>query len=490
MPGRYLYANQWNFQIISLIYWWTIFTAKQRFWVAGLQWGECSGDKQQTSKSQKTYHNTTVWRGNQSTKLAEVSNLAHQTEEAVQNSNKNKQRQGEEQEKDRTAGQEFQETWQEHQEEVFWSRHEPKFPTDVRCHYGNTWQTGRTQNLWYQPWYYGSIGQSWHLEVLAQRGSSNMNAYFVGKRDFAGVDAADETEDETEAVQDRAASAASGRRAAGLEKGNFGDGDDLTKAVPRWGTGAVAAGSETGGKDTGGTPVVDRRGGSRSTVPALINIFDRMLFNLDDNRIYGLVLADFQKAFDLVSHNILIEKLRIYGLHECSLSLIHSFLHNRRQRTVIRRSAQSSSQTLTHGVPQGSVLSPLLFLVFINDLPKGVSQPTTVDIFADDTATLSLSSPYTDTSGLCSKLCESTRELVNWSRNNRFNLNTEKTKSMFVTGTRLRTKIDGTSVDEMRIFTSKGEELDNTTSYVELMLIKTSALINMLNNYVRNWQNG
>ena len=60
---------------------------------------------------------------------------------------------------------------------------------------------------------------------------------------------------------------------------------------------------------------------------------------------------------------------------------------------------------------------------------------------------------------------------------------------MFVTGTRLRTKIDGTSVDEMRIFTSKGEELDNTTSYVELMLIKTSALINMLNNYVRNWQN-
>ena len=63
---------------------------------------------------------------------------------------------------------------------------------------------------------------------------------------------------------------------------------------------------------------------------------------------------------------------------------------------------------------------------------------------------------------------------------------------MFVTGTRLRTKIGGTSVNEMRIFTSKGEELDNTTSltsYVESMWIKTSALINMLNNYVRNWQN-
>ena len=189
-----------------------------------------------------------------------------------------------------------------------------------------------------------------------------------------------------------------------------------------------------------------------------------MLFNLDDKRVYGLVLADFQKALDLVSHNVPIEKLRIYGLDEFSLGLIRSFLHNRRQRTVIRGSAQSSSQTLMHGVPQGSVLSPLLFLVFINDLPKGVLQPTTVDIFADDT-TLSLSSPYTDTSGLCSKLCDSTRELENWSRNNRFKLNTEKAKSMFITATRLRTKIGGTSVNEMRIFTSKGEELDNTRSH-------------------------
>ena len=157
-----------------------------------------------------------------------------------------------------------------------------------------------------------------------------------------------------------------------------------------------------------------------------------MLFNLDGNCINGLVLADFQKAFDLVSHDILIEK-HIYGLDECSLGLIRSFLHNGRQHTVIRGSAQSLSETLTHGVPQGSVLSPLLFLVFINDLPKGVLQPTTVDIFADD-MTMSLSSPYTDTSGLCSKLCESTRELENWSRNNRFKLNTKKTKSMFVTG--------------------------------------------------------
>ena len=111
-----------------------------------------------------------------------------------------------------------------------------------------------------------------------------------------------------------------------------------------------------------------------STETALIEIVDRMLLNIDDNCINGLLLADFQKAFDLVNHDLLIEKLRIYGLDDNSLDLIRSFLQNRTQRTVIR-SAQSSPQTLTHGVPQGSVLSPLLFLMLINYLPEAVSSP-------------------------------------------------------------------------------------------------------------------
>ena len=99
-----------------------------------------------------------------------------------------------------------------------------------------------------------------------------------------------------------------------------------------------------------------------STETALIDIVDRMLLNIDDNCINGLLLADFQKAFDLVNHDILIEKLHIYGLDDNSLDLAHSFLQNRTQRMVIW-SAQSSPQTLTHGVPQGSIPSPLLFLV-------------------------------------------------------------------------------------------------------------------------------
>ena len=199
-----------------------------------------------------------------------------------------------------------------------------------------------------------------------------------------------------------------------------------------------------------------------STETALISMVDRMLWNLDNNSVTGLIFADFKKAFDLVDHEIMIQKLQIYGLDENSLKLLKSYLSDRKQRTVIGN-AYSSSQSLLHGVPQGSVLAPLLFLIYINDLAEVMPPATTVDIFADDT-TLSASAPSTDTSGLCAELCKSTGDLENWANNNRFKLHTKKTKSMAVTGSRLPSKMDSTSV-EMEIRTSEGVVLEKTASH-------------------------
>ena len=196
--------------------------------------GECNDDKQQTSKSQKTYHNPTVWRGNQSTKLAEVSNLSHQTKEAVQNRNKNKQRQGEEQEKKQNYRPGGPGNLAGTPRGSFLVSTGAKV-SDGRSMSRWTYLTNRSYSKLVVPTMILRVNRPKlrrHLEVPAQRASSTMNAYFVGKTDFAGVDAADETEDETEAVRDRAASVASARRAAGLEEGTFGDGDDLTEAVP------------------------------------------------------------------------------------------------------------------------------------------------------------------------------------------------------------------------------------------------------------------
>ncbi|KAL9985896.1 hypothetical protein ACROYT_G008349 [Oculina patagonica] len=199
-----------------------------------------------------------------------------------------------------------------------------------------------------------------------------------------------------------------------------------------------------------------------STETALVNMFDKMLWNLDKNCINGLILADFQKAFDLVDHEIMIQKLQIYGLEETSLELLRSYLSNRKQRTVIGN-VYSSSQSLTHGVPQGSVLAPLLFLIFINDLAETMPSKTTVDIFADDT-TLSASAPFTDITGFCAKLCESTQALETWTKNNRFKLNTGKTKSMVVSGSRL-SPTTGDMGTEMEIRTKEGVVLEQTTSH-------------------------
>ena len=129
-------------------------------WVAAPQWGECNGDKQQTSKSQKTYHNTTSWRGTSPpnlrrcrilpTKERRKSKTATKTNSVkVKNRKKQNCRPGGSGNLAGTPGGSF-----------LFSTGAKKFLTDARCHDGHTWQTGCTQNLCYQPWYYVSIGRS------------------------------------------------------------------------------------------------------------------------------------------------------------------------------------------------------------------------------------------------------------------------------------------------------------------------------------------
>ena len=95
------------------------------------------------------------------------------------------------------------------------------------------------------------------------------------------------------------------------------------------------------------------------------------------------IYIDLQKAFDTVNHFILIQKLEKYGVRGLVLDWFKSYLINRKQYTVIS-DYQSKLQTVTCGVPQGSVLGPLLFLIYVNNIQSAVSSAT-VKLFADDT---------------------------------------------------------------------------------------------------------
>ena len=115
---------------------------------------------------------------------------------------------------------------------------------------------------------------------------------------------------------------------------------------------------------------------------ALTKIVDNWLNALNNKETVGTVFLDLSKAFDLVNHKLLLQKLAMYGFSQKAILWFDSYLMNRTQQVYISGKL-SESNTISIGVPQGSVLGPLLFLVYINDLPLSISS-CVLDLFADD----------------------------------------------------------------------------------------------------------
>ena len=160
----------------------------------------------------------------------------------------------------------------------------------------------------------------------------------------------------------------------------------------------------------------------RSTENAIIDLTEIIYKTLDSKQYSINIFIDFRKAFDTIDHHILLRKLDRYGIRGLSLQLIRSFLTNRYQSVKIKQHVSSAKQ-ISIGVPQGSILAPLLFLLYVNDLPN-ISPNCSTILFADDT-TLSLH----DESTSCLELnCnEILNKLYNWTLSNRISVNIDKT---------------------------------------------------------------
>ncbi|CAB3997442.1 Hypothetical predicted protein [Paramuricea clavata] len=157
----------------------------------------------------------------------------------------------------------------------------------------------------------------------------------------------------------------------------------------------------------------------------LILICEHLLDNIEQGLINGIALIDLSKAFDLVDHRLLLQKLEQYGITPIALKWFKSYLNDRYQVVQIA-SSLSNPALIKSGVPQGSILGPILFLIFINDLPSyvGSSKPF---LFADDSTLISSGS---DLHELSVSLKSDMTSVSRWTNHNKMSLNPGKTKIM------------------------------------------------------------
>jgi hypothetical protein len=125
-----------------------------------------------------------------------------------------------------------------------------------------------------------------------------------------------------------------------------------------------------------------------STDLATFDLINNILLALNNKLAVGGLFCDLTKAFECVNHEILFAKLEFYGINGMMGKLIKSYLTDRHQRTLINNNSLvgvSDRQKVKQGVPQGSILGPLIFLIHINDLPYIINKTSKPILYADDT---------------------------------------------------------------------------------------------------------
>ena len=171
-----------------------------------------------------------------------------------------------------------------------------------------------------------------------------------------------------------------------------------------------------------------------STQQAIIMLVDKITRSLDAGDIMISVFLDLKKAFDTVDHHILLKKLYAYGIRGKVLKWFHSYLFNRSQY-VIYDDMQSETHHVKCGVPQGSIIGPLLFIIYMNDICN-VSKFLYTILYADDTCVLLNGK---DLNNLIQSMNTELDLLSTWLKSNKLSLNTHKTFFQLFHRTRMKT---------------------------------------------------
>ena len=160
----------------------------------------------------------------------------------------------------------------------------------------------------------------------------------------------------------------------------------------------------------------------KNTFGCLFDIIGKISENSSNGLYSSMILLDISKAFDTCSHEIILEKLFSYGIRGRPLNLIRTFLLNRKQKVKVGEFWSACDKIINIGVPQGSVIGVLLFLIYINDLPTATTLYTCC--YADDTDALASASSLQE---LEYQTNQGLTELMEWFKSNRLILNLKKT---------------------------------------------------------------
>ena len=164
-----------------------------------------------------------------------------------------------------------------------------------------------------------------------------------------------------------------------------------------------------------------------STQDVLLRVTEDWKLALDADDLVGIMFIDLSKAFDSIDHSLLIAKLSAYGFDGISLRWFTNYLSNRRQRVVLDH-VYSDWATVMRGVPQGSVLGPLLFIIYMNDLPA-VIQHSHMNLFADDIALYVI---HSDPCTVQTYLNHDLSLIFQWVTSNGFKVNVSKSQLLLL----------------------------------------------------------
>ena len=230
---------------------------------------------------------------------------------------------------------------------------------------------------------------------------------------------------------------------------------------------------------------------AHSTQLALILLLDKITSALEDGKYVIGEFLNFSKVFDTVNHTILLQKLAHYGIRGLANDWICSYLNNRSQ-FVSYDGINSDKQIIKCGVPQGSILGPLLFLVYINDLAS-VSNQLFMYMFADDTNVFAVDN---NIQTLETTLNHELSLLCNWLKANKLSLNVNKTHYMIFSPTRkkihvsINLTIDNNAIEKVKQTKFLGVILDDELTwkphinYVKGKLYKSIGIIHKAKQYL------